>query len=88
MIEKERIKKIQELSDKLGTDSKKLIDMMQHHTEEIKELFDKNDTHFAVEAGDLIVLAIELLMKEGYSIEEIMDRCYDRFDKKLNELAK
>jgi hypothetical protein len=26
------------------------------------------------------------LIKEGYSIEEIMNNCYDRFDKKLNEL--
>ncbi|MEA2036398.1 MAG: hypothetical protein U9O94_02740 [Nanoarchaeota archaeon] len=86
MIKKERIEKIIELSGKLGTDSDKLIEMMEHHTKEIKELFEKKDKHFAVEAGDLIILCLELLIKEGYSIEEIMDKCYGRFDKKLTEL--
>ncbi|MFH1683073.1 MAG: hypothetical protein ABIA37_04720 [Candidatus Woesearchaeota archaeon] len=60
--------------------------MLQHHTQEIKELHEKNNPHFAVETGDLIILAVELLIKEGYSVEDIMEKCYDRFDKKLHKL--
>ncbi len=72
------------LSQRLGTDSNKLIDMMQHHTTEIKELFDSKNKHFAVETGDLMILSLQLLLMEGYSVDEIMDKCYSRFDKKLN----
>ena len=85
MIEKDKIKQILKLSRKLGTDSNKLIDMMKRHTHEIKELYDSKNNHFAVETGDLIILSLQLLMIEGYSIEEIMGKCYDRFDKKFND---
>jgi len=86
MIDENKIKDIIKLSDKLGNDPQKIIDMMQHHTEEIRELHQKQDKHFAVETGDLIVLCIQLLMMEGYSTKTIMETCYDRFDKKLNKL--
>lgn len=85
-IDEAKIKKIISLSEELGTDSFKIISMMKHHTTEIYELFEKNDKHFAVETGDLVVLCLELLIREGYSIDEIMDKCYLRFDKKLKEL--
>ena len=88
MINHEKIKYILELSNKLGNKPDKIIEMMQHHTSEIKELHDNKDKHFAVETGDLIILAVQLLMMEGYSTKEIMNICYDRFDKKLNELLK
>lgn len=83
MIKHEKIEHIMELSKKLGNDSNKLISMMQEHTFEIKDLFDKKDKHFAVETGDLIMLAMQLLMVEGYDINEVMNRCYERFDKKF-----
>lgn len=53
-----KLTEILALSQRLGTDSNKIIDMMQHHTKEIKELFDNKNKHFAVETGDLIMLAI------------------------------
>ena len=28
-------------------------------------------------------MCLELLVREGYSVEEIMDKCYQRFEKKL-----
>lgn len=84
----EKIRNILNLSKQLGNDSGKLIEMMQEHTSEIKELFNKKDKHFAVETGDLVILALQLLIMEGYSVEEIMNKCYGRFDKKLNELLK
>ena len=87
MIQKEKIKQMLKLSRKLGTDSNKLIDMMKHHTDEIKELYDSKNNHFAVETGDLIILSLQLLMIEGYSVEEIMSKCYDRFDKKFNDVV-
>jgi hypothetical protein len=86
MINHEKIKHILELSNKLGNNPDKIIEMMQHHTSEIKELHNNKNKHFAVETGDLIILAIQLLMMEGYSTKEIMNTCYDRFDKKLNGL--
>jgi len=86
MIDPEKIKHILELSNKLNNNPDKIIEMMQHHTSEIKTLHNNKDKHFAVETGDLIILSIQLLMMEGYSTEEIMNNCYERFDKKLNEL--
>jgi len=86
MIDEKRIKGIMELSNKIGNDPGKIIEMMQHHTSEIKELYNEKNKHFAVETGDLIILAVQLLMMEGYSTKEIMDKCYGRFDKRLNEL--
>jgi len=71
MINKERIEKILKLSERLGNDSNKFIEMIQHHAIEIKELHSKKDKHFVVETGDLVILCLELLLMEGYSIEEI-----------------
>ena len=82
----EKIRHIVKLSNKLGNDSSKIIDMMRHHTEEIKKLHQKQDKHFAVETGDLIILCAQLLMMENYSIGSTIETCYTRFDKKLNEL--
>ncbi|MBS3101840.1 hypothetical protein J4458_00155 [Candidatus Woesearchaeota archaeon] len=76
------------LSRQLGTDSNKLMHMMQQHSSEIKQLYNKKNPHFAVETGDLILLAMQLLLLEGYSVNGILDKCYDRFDKKLNSLLK
>ncbi len=76
------------LSKKLGTDSEKIIEMMQHHAEEIRGLFEAKDKHFAVETGDLVILCLQLLMMEGYSTSQIMNTGYERFEKKLGGLVK
>ena len=83
MIKQERIKYMIDLSTRKGTDSHRIVSMMDEHVDEIKELFDSKDEHFAVETGDLILLASQLLMMEGYNIDNIMNKCYERFDRKF-----
>lgn len=85
-VDKKRIERIITNSKEVGNSEKDIIDMIYHHAEEIKELYEKNDKHFSVETGDLIILALELLIKQGYDAESIIENCYDRFDKKLKEL--
>lgn len=87
-IDKFRLDNIIKLSKELGNDSNKIIEMMKHHTNEIEELFSKEDKHYSVETGDLLILALELLIMEGYSVEEILNKCYDRFEEKLKRLKK
>lgn len=85
-INNKKINSIIDLTKRLGNDTNKILQMMQQHTQEIKQLYEKKDKHFAVETGDLIILCLELLMLEGYSIEDILEKGYKRFDKKLKEL--
>ena len=88
MTSSQKIKQILELSKQLGTDSNKLMEMMQEHTAEIKELFDKKEGHYAIETGDLIILAYQLLMINGQDPERVLEECYQRYDKKLKGLIK
>ncbi len=88
MLDKKRICEIVNLSKKIGNEPEDIIRMMQHHTDEIQELFDKKKKHFSIETGDLVVLAIELLIMEGYSVDDIMHKCYERFEKKLKDKSK
>ena len=81
-----KMKNILNITSQLGTDSNKIISMMNKHAAEIKELYDKKDKHFAVETGDLIILCLQLLMREGYNVDKVMDRCYERFERKYGEL--
>lgn len=73
MIRPKKIEGIMELSKKLENNPDKIIEMMQHHASEIKELYNNNNKHFAIETGDLIILSIQLLMMEGYSVKTIME---------------
>lgn len=86
MIDLERVNGIVELSQKLGNTPEEIIGMMEHHTSEIKDLYEKNDLHFAIETGDLIILAFHLLMMEGRPLAQIMGECYGRFEKKLKSI--
>ena len=65
-----------------------LLELMRHHIDEIEELFKKKDNHFMVETGDLAVLCYELMLENGGSIDDILMRCFDRYDRKLESLLK
>ncbi|MBU0468954.1 MAG: hypothetical protein KKD07_08765 [Candidatus Omnitrophica bacterium] len=87
----ERIKKIHSASalynEKAGKEhNQRLLELIRHHVEEIKELNDANDRHFLVETGDLAVLCFELMLEHQESIDDIMLKCFDRYDKKLASL--
>lgn len=89
----DRIKKIHAMSQvynkKVGKKhNERLLELMRHHIDEIEELFERSDKHFLVETGDLAVLCFELLLENGVAIDEILLRCFDRYDNKLSDLLK
>ena len=86
---KEKIHKITQLSMKVNNDDKqKILAMIKDHVEEIEELYNDCNDHWAIETADLIVLCYELLILENKDIDDIFTRCLPRFDKKLNMLVK
>lgn len=48
-----------------------LLDMMKAHVEEIKELYDRQDKHYLIETGDLIVLCLELIKQAKQSPDAV-----------------
>ncbi len=86
---KNKIQQITKLSMKVNSDDKhKILSMIQDHAEEIQELYNKGNDHWAVETADLIVLCFELLISEHKDIDDVFTRCLPRFDKKLEKLVK
>ena len=90
---RERIKRIHSTSTlynkKVGKEhNERLFELIRHHVEEIKELYDADDKHFLVETGDLAVLCFELMLEHEGSIDDIMLKCFDRYDEKLKKLMK
>ena len=69
-----------------GGHTRVLLDLVRKHACEIEELYAKGDGHFTVEVGDLLILAMELILESGEDIDAIMDLCYGRYRKKLTEL--
>ena len=87
----ERIREIHKLSSKYNAKVKcehmrRLLDLMKDHIEEIEELYQKGNRHFLVETGDLIILCLEVLLEREASIDEIFEKCFHRYEKKLKEL--
>ena len=86
---REKIQQITQLSMKVNNDDKqKIFSMIKDHADEIKELYNDCNDHWAIETADLIVLCYELLISENKNIDDIFPRCLPRFDKKLNMLVK
>ncbi|MBD3379564.1 MAG: hypothetical protein GF408_03775 [Candidatus Omnitrophica bacterium] len=87
---KDRLREIHSLSAEYngngGNHTDKLLDLVDKHAEEIRELYSSGDGHFAVEVGDLLILCYELLLEEKKSSDGIMDICYDRYIGKLRQL--
>lgn len=76
-----------EYNGREGQDHKtRLLEMMRHHIDEIEALCAAGDKHALVETGDLIVLCFELIIEHGLEMDAIMERCFDRYDKKLSSL--
>ena len=84
----DKIKEITELSNKINkNDNHKILEMMKAHVEEIEELYNDKNEHWAIETADLIVLCYELLLLENNDIDNVFSRCLPRFDVKLKRLA-
>ncbi len=87
----ERIQDIHKLSslynEKVGKEhQERLLELMRKHIDEIEELFASKDKHALVETGDLIILCFEILLEHGASIDEIVEKCFGRYERKLGEL--
>lgn len=84
------IKEIHRLSRRYNGKKKEhakvLLELLKKHVNEIEELYWDGNPHFAVEAGDLLILCHELLLEKRKDPNEIMTLCYGRYKKKLNEL--
>jgi len=79
----------QDYNRKLKTNHRKrLMELMKEHVDEISKLCRKNNLHYLTETGDLIILCIELLLEEGVSIDEMLLKCFNRYETKLPKLAK
>lgn len=85
---RDKLKEITELSNKINkNDNRKILEMMKEHIEEIEELYNEKNEHWAIETADLIVLCYELLLSENKDIDDVFNRCLPRFDVKLKRLA-
>lgn len=74
----------QEYNRKLKKDHRnRLIELMKEHAGEIEELFRQDNPHYLTETGDLIILCLELLLENNQPIDEIMEKCFQRYEKKL-----
>ena len=74
----------QEYNRKLKKDHRtRLIELMKEHAGEIDELFRQDNPHYLTETGDLIILCMELLHENNQSIDEIMEKCFQRYENKL-----
>jgi len=63
--------------------SQKLLEMISSHSKEIQELYFAHNPHFALETADLLILCLELLIEEGYDIDETITKALPRFYNKL-----
>ena len=82
-----KLKEITELSNKINkNDNHKILEMMKEHVEEIEELYNEKNEHWAIETADLIILCYELLLMENKDIDDVFSRCLPRFDIKLKGL--
>jgi ribosomal silencing factor RsfS len=88
----DKIKSINELSLKLHGSKEKhmeyVLKSMQHHAEEINDLFKKGNPHWSVETGDLMIHCMCMLVLNGYDLNEMFETCRKRFLKKVDEELK
>lgn len=87
---KKRISEIHSLSREYnGTNSRHtevLLDLVEKHSLEIKELYGEKDDHFSIEVGDLLILCIEILLEQQKDLDDILNKCYSRYETKLKGL--
>ena len=88
-----RLKNIHQLSKKYNGPSKKkhvkkLLRLVEKHIDEILLLYKKNDSHYLVETGDLLILCFEVLMENKRDVHKMLELCFTRYEDKLNQLIK
>lgn len=86
-----RIKDIHKISQDYNSQlnhnhTEKLLTLIQEHSEEIRDLYTKKDSHYLTETGDLIILCFELLLENQASINETLLKCFKRYETKLPRL--
>lgn len=83
-----QLKALTNLSAQINGDthSLKLLEMISSHSKEIQELYLENNPHFAIETADLLILCLELLIEEGYDIDETIGHALPRFTTKLQQM--
>ena len=87
----ERVKRIHRLSQRFNEmvgkpHQERLLELMRKHVDEIEELAGKEDVHYLVETGDLLILCFELLLEGKADIDEMTLKCFERYERKLTEL--
>lgn len=88
-----RVKHIHQLSSQYNSRQGKphtdrLLELMDKHVREIRELVVNHDPHGLVENGDLLILCLELLIEQGQDSNDIFERCCLRYEQKLEKLLK
>ena len=88
-----KIKKVHQLSALYNQrisvpHQKRLLSLMRKHVDEIEELFAQGDPHAIIETGDLIILCLELILERQASIDDVVNKCFERYTKKLSSLLK
>ncbi len=91
-ISKETVGKIQMLNQKSiqlhetkETENSFTLESMEKHVREIRNLFARNDSHWAIETGDLMVHCMKILVLNGYDLNEIFEKCTRRFETKITD---
>lgn len=89
----ERINKIHRLSQRFNDmvgkpHQQRLLELMRKHVEEIEQLAQQQDQHYVIETGDLLILCFELLLEGGADIDDVMEQCFGRYERKLTELIR
>ena len=87
----QRLKNIHQLSKKCNGPSKKkhlekLLALVEKHVDEIRFLYKKDDLHYLVETGDLLILCFEILMENKRDIHKMTELCFGRYENKLDQL--
>lgn len=89
---KKNLKEVHALSKEYNAKAQdhtmKLLNLVDKHAKEIRELRERGDDHYSVEVGDLLILCHELLIEAEKDNDSIMEACYSRYKKKLKELIK
>lgn len=83
-----KIEKIHALSSNVNSENhrKKLLYLARKHIDEIEYLYNTNDSHADIEAGDLAILCFEMIVESGKNPASILEQCFDRYIKKLKQL--
>lgn len=87
----ERIRGIHRLSEEYNRrvnagHAGQLLKLMRKHVDEIEALSRDKNPHYLTETGDLAVLCFELILDGGQPIDDILRKCFLRYENKLTGL--